>query len=687
MFARIRKLSAETTVVSFSVLCFLFNSNTSAETRTVQPLPVPSSPAKVAIIKDAQQNVQQMVSDAVNAVLGSTGMATLVKTGDVVVIKPNLVASPTIVGAKSMTDYRVTLAVVNLVKAAGASTVIIAEGSALNNTSAMRDSAGYSAANFPGCQFLDLNDVVNNTTLTMHLVDGCFGDDKQVVAAYINANVVIGVPIMKTHQGNGVTGSLKNAFGIAPQPLVSSGGANKAALHADIRKNIVDYNLCRKPDFAVMDALTAMEANGPTKGTPVTMNCVLASKDLVALDAVECSIMDVPPYDISSLVLASNVNLGVMDPDKITVVGESIANVKRTFVRAVSEQGYYCYRATTAVRKSAVPVVIDGSLAEWSDRNKIRANNIAQVIGDNTKWAGVSDCSFSAKFLYDSANLYMAVAVKDPEKNVNTRTGADILNGECVELYVSTNIQFGNNQANAPDNRPNYYSTNYDYHIGFSHAPAPVNWIFSHNQSLANVTAISVDNDSGYTMEVKIPWSNFNNFSLTRYRELGINVAVSDADHSTAAIDFKIAWEPNLAIDTDPTKMGLAYLTPLADDPATGIRDKFSLQRKSQRTVAVGNAVWDPLHRSVKISYAIPEQATRGDVRLEIFNVNGKIIKTLTDNSREKGANSMSWDARDNQGRGVSQGIYFCRLRCNDADAHSNGQISSFVSPVMVYSY
>jgi uncharacterized protein (DUF362 family) len=602
------------------------------------------------------------------------------------VIKPNLVASPTNFGAKSMTDYRVTQAVANLVKAAGASKVIIAEGSALNNTAAMRDSTNYSAANFPGCQFLDLNDVVNNAPITLHLVDGCFGNDKDVVAAYVNANVVISVPIMKTHQGNGVTGSLKNAFGIAPQPLVSSGGANKAALHADIRKNIVDYNLCRKPDFAVMDALTGMEGDGPTKGSPVTMNLILASKDLVALDAVECSIMDVPPYDISSLVLASNVNLGVMDPDKIVVVGQSVANVKRRFVRAASELGYYNYRATCIVRKANVPVVIDGTLAEWSDRNKIHANTKAQVIGDTLKWLGPADCSFSAKLLYDSVNLYMAVAVKDPQKNVNARTGAAIKNGECVELYVSTNIQFGNNQANASDNRPNSYSANYDYHIGFSHAPTPVNWIFSHNSALVNAVAKAVDNDSGYTMEIKIPWSNFNNFSATRYRELGIDVAVSKAVAGSNAIDYKMIWAPDSAIfvDTDPRKMGLAYLAPQLDDPATGIGSVPLSRIVSIPTFGIKNVVLDPVRHTVKVSFESPATADGVATVIDIFNVKGRMVRTLSNGHQGKGDHSIAWDGMDNDGRRISQGIYFFRLHCNGLANEIN---SSLVNSAAVYSF
>jgi len=682
MHTRERRLNGKALLAGAAIFSLIACFGITAETRIVQPLPLPASPAKVAIIKDAQQNVKQMVSDAVTGVLGPAGMAALVKTGDVVLLKPNLVASAAVAGAKSMTDYRIAQATADLAKAAGAATVIIAEGSALNNTAAMRDSAGYTAANFPGVQFLDLDDVTNNAPVTMHLLDGCVGDDKIVAAAYVNANVVISMPIMKTHQGAGVSGSLKNAFGIAPQPLVAfNGSANKELLHADIRKNIVDYNLCRKPDFAIMDGLVGMEGNGPTNGTPVTMNLILAGKDLVALDAVECSVMDVPPYEISSLVLASNANLGVLDLDKISVVGESVANVRRSFVRAQSELGYYNYRATTAVRKTSAPIFIDGTLSEWSGRNIIRANAKAQVIGDTSKWSGPADCSFFAKFLYDSANLYMAVAVRDPEKNLNAGTGAAIANGECVELYLSTNIQFGDNMANASDNRPASFSASYDYHIGFSHAPTPANWIFSHNASLVNAVAKSVDNDTGYTMEVKIPWSNFNNFTMSRYHELGINVAVSDADHSATGIDYKIAWEPNQAIDTDATKMGLAYLAPQLDDSASGISGNAGLRGKFSATAVFGRAVLDPLRHTVRIFCEVPDRIVGAAVGIDIFNVKGGRTKTLSDETHGKGPHYIIWDCTDDNGHRVSPGIFFCRLHQKDHGI----SISSGISPVAVY--
>jgi uncharacterized protein (DUF362 family) len=665
------------------LFCIIAVSICSAETITVQPLPASKALSTVAIIKDAQQNVPQMVSDAVKAVLGQTGFAAIIKQGDTVLIKPNLVAPATVAFARSMTDFRVVLAIVNLVKAAGASKIIIAEGSALNNTAAMRDSTGYTVANFPDVQFLDLNDIVNNPTSTMHLIDGCMGDDKQVLSDYVHANVVIGVPIMKTHQGNGVTGSLKNAFGIAPQPLVSAGGSNKAALHADIRKNIVDYNLCRKPDFLIMDALTGMEGNGPTKGTPITMNLVLASKDPVALDAVECSVMGILPYTISSIVLASNVNLGQIDLDKINVVGQSIADVKKVFVPAQSEVGYNCYRATNAVRKVHGPIVVDGMLSEWSDRNKILANTAEQVVGDIAKWTGPSACSFSARFLYDSANLYMAVVVKDTGKKINSQTDLAIQNGECVELYLSTSTQFGVNLTTSPDLRQTTYNNDYDYHIGFSHAATPANWVFSHGKALTNAEAKCVETDSGYIMELKIPWSNFNNFTLTRYRELGINVAVSNVNQSLNGCDYRIVWRPDSAINTDPTRMGLAYLTPLSDDEPVGIDGKFTFKESTIRTVAFRGVSLNFNSRSIKITYSILAHGNTGNFQMEIYDVKGKLIKTLKDNSRSKGPHEIVWDCRDRRGRAVSQGIFYCRLLAEETQPGI--QKTVFVKPLAVY--
>lgn len=50
-------------------------------------------------------------------------------------------------------------------------------------------------------------------------------------------------------------------------------------------------------------------------------------------------------------------------------------------------------------------------------------------------------------------------------------------------------------------------------------------------------------------------------------------------------------------------------------------------------------------------------------VRLEIFDINGKLIRKLIDNELYKGSHEVLWDGKDKKGKQVSSGIYFYKLR------------------------
>ncbi len=49
-------------------------------------------------------------------------------------------------------------------------------------------------------------------------------------------------------------------------------------------------------------------------------------------------------------------------------------------------------------------------------------------------------------------------------------------------------------------------------------------------------------------------------------------------------------------------------------------------------------------------------------VSVEIYNVRGTLIRTLASRIMTAGQHSATWDGRDDQGRGVASGVYFCRL-------------------------
>jgi hypothetical protein len=54
--------------------------------------------------------------------------------------------------------------------------------------------------------------------------------------------------------------------------------------------------------------------------------------------------------------------------------------------------------------------------------------------------------------------------------------------------------------------------------------------------------------------------------------------------------------------------------------------------------------------------------AARGRVRVEIYDVLGRRVATLTDRVFDAGRHRMSWDGRDSRGRDVASGVYICRL-------------------------
>jgi flagellar hook assembly protein FlgD len=55
-------------------------------------------------------------------------------------------------------------------------------------------------------------------------------------------------------------------------------------------------------------------------------------------------------------------------------------------------------------------------------------------------------------------------------------------------------------------------------------------------------------------------------------------------------------------------------------------------------------------------------------VRVSVFDVAGRQIRTLEDRSVPAGWHAVQWDGRDASGRAVAAGIYFVRLRGDGVD-------------------
>ncbi len=71
----------------------------------------------------------------------------------------------------------------------------------------------------------------------------------------------------------------------------------------------------------------------------------------------------------------------------------------------------------------------------------------------------------------------------------------------------------------------------------------------------------------------------------------------------------------------------------------------------------------NPFNPTTTIRVGIPEDGKSRHITLKIYNVLGKIVKTLVDGTLQPGYHKFEWDGKNDQGNTVSSGIYFYRLQ------------------------
>lgn len=239
------------------------------------------------------------------------------KPREKIVLKPNVLAG-------NHPDFNVTThpsifeAVIRILQPVG---VVLSYGdspSLENREKAMKKSGLYDIAEKYGVTGADFENA-QRVTHTTALVKGSF----LVVKGILEADGVVNLPKLKTHGLTRMTGAVKNMFGSVP-------GLHKAKTHAqlplahDFSSFLVDINTYVRPRLHVMDAVVAMEGNGPQSGKGKKLGCILLSTDPVALDATACRIIALNPEYIPTCTTGQRAGLGTMDVSRIDIVGDAL---------------------------------------------------------------------------------------------------------------------------------------------------------------------------------------------------------------------------------------------------------------------------------------------------------------------------------------------------------------------------
>jgi uncharacterized protein (DUF362 family) len=331
------------------------------------------------------EHIEPMVRKAVEL---AGGFQWLIKSGDMVLLKPNIVdMEPP--GSGEVTDVRVVKALIKIIDEIdpGNIEIVVGEGSprpmdyelpyapkwgGFPAWQKLWDAAGYqdlltdsylTGINF---RFSNLNGSPSENPwqdLIFVTIPGGGVTEPQNGQYYIhkdvlNADVFITIPVAKIHD-TGITITLKNQIGIAPSTRygfskgsgVPQDNYQTKLFHAAMKpvhwtdEEIVDLSTIADIDFIVVDAIGCLESQKTADWNydkskvlnMIRLNSIVAGSDPVAVDHVCSRLMGLNPDDINHITLGERIGLGINDPDMIEIVGADLTKIKCRFKKRINK--------------------------------------------------------------------------------------------------------------------------------------------------------------------------------------------------------------------------------------------------------------------------------------------------------------------------------------------------------------
>jgi len=239
-------------------------------------------------------------------------------TGRRVFLKPNMVEYE--VGTAINTHPQVVAGAAIACRRAGATDVVVGEGPGhRRDMEYLLTATGLSdQLREQRIRFVDLN---HDDVAVVPLQTSFTGlRELALPVTVLESDFVISMPKLKTHHWAGMTCSMKNLFGTVPGAVY---GWPKNPLHVHgIPNSILDLTATVRPQFAIVDAVTAMEGDGPIMGRHRPLGFVAMGSDPVAVDATCARVIGLDPEKIEYLKPAAEF-LGIIDPSRIEQRGES----------------------------------------------------------------------------------------------------------------------------------------------------------------------------------------------------------------------------------------------------------------------------------------------------------------------------------------------------------------------------
>lgn len=260
------------------------------------------------------------------------GLSELVKPGQKVLLKPNLLAAAS--PSEAVTTHPLIIKVLSMMLIQRGARVFVGDSPGSDRQEdALKKSGLSDAIRASGAEALIFSETEYKETR---------GFKKRLIplaAELKQVDLMINVGKLKTHSLTGLTGAVKNTYGCIT-------GRHKTRFHlehplpSDFSRLIIDVYLAVKPAFSILDAIVAMEGPGPRRGKPRQVGLLLASPNAIALDNIAAAITGFKAGQVTTLAAAQELQLPGADLAAIKTRGLSLEECRiKDFDRGPAASG------------------------------------------------------------------------------------------------------------------------------------------------------------------------------------------------------------------------------------------------------------------------------------------------------------------------------------------------------------
>jgi hypothetical protein len=123
-------------------------------------------------------------------------------------------------------------------------------------------------------------------------------------------------------------------------------------------------------------------------------------------------------------------------------------------------------------------------------------------------------------------------------------------------------------------------------------------------------------------------------------------------------------FAPSYALGVEPVYVALRGVTPrtIAEVGMQVPLPELALFEESEETTMASGALTaspNPFNPRVELSFSL---RIPSEVQLRVYDLRGRLVKTVVSGTRAAGVHSVIWNGTDDQGRRVASGVYFARF-------------------------